>query len=117
MAILVVTVGVVTVTGSSYGVRAEPAASCTALSGTAWATAVWSCGHVPTLADAVTIPTGVTLTVAGAAEAGALTLTTSGTRLSLASNATLSIAGTLIVSPGVPYASLVIGSGWLRFVG
>ena len=61
-------------------------------------------------------PPGVTLTVAGAAEAGALTLTTSGTRLVLPATP-LSIAGTLIVSPGVPYASLVIGSGWLRFVG
>lgn len=116
-AIVMVAAGVVSVMGSNFGVRAEPAASCMAVSGTDWSTADWSCGHVPTTADTVTIPAGITLSISGAAEAGALTLTTSGTRLSLASNATLSIAGTLIVTPGVPYASLVTGSGWLRFVG
>ncbi len=117
VAIVVAAVGIAGLLGRGHAARAEATASCMPLAGTTWSAAVWSCGHVPTTADAVTIPSGMTLTVTGAAEAGALTLTTSGTRLSLGSGATLSIAGVLSTTPSDPYASLVTGSGWLRFVG
>lgn len=117
VAIAIAVIAIAGVMGGSHDARAAPLASCTPLAGTNWSTAVWSCGHVPTTADTVTIPAGMTLSVTGAAEAGTLTLATSGTRLALGSGATLSIAGTLAATPSDPYASLITGSGWLRFVG
>ncbi len=103
--------------GSGQRAQAAPQTACSPMSGTTWETAIWSCGRLPTLADTVTIPAGMTLTITGAAETGPLILTSSGTRLALGSGATLSIAGTLSSSPSAPSSSLITGSGWLRFVG
>jgi hypothetical protein len=82
-----------------------------------WATVGnWSCGHVPTNADAVRIPLSVTLTVGADSDVGDLTLETTGTRLSLGAGTTLNVYGTLVTT-GTTTSSNIIGSGRVRLVG
>lgn len=82
-----------------------------------WATVGnWSCGHVPTSADAVTIPLGVTLTLSGDSDVGDLTLATPGTRLMLGDATTLNIYGTLVTTSTTTSAT-ISGNGRVRLVG
>jgi hypothetical protein len=71
--------------------RAALAATCTAI-GTTWSSAAsWSCGHVPVAADAVIIPSGISITTAGNPTVLSVTVNTGGT---LALGGTLRVNGT-----------------------
>ncbi len=77
----------------------------------------WSCGRVPTSADAVTIPLGVTLTLNADGDVGDLTLAAqTGTRLSLGDGVTLNMYGALATISSTT-SSTITGNGRLRLVG
>lgn len=104
---------------ASFGQRARAATedTCQPAASEAWsAVANWSCGHLPTRADSVTIPIGVMLTVDGEAETGNLALASTGTRLTVNSGGAVNIAG-MLSSMSTPGVTLVTGAGVLRFVG
>lgn len=110
--------GVLVLAGVGRRLDAAPLDTCQPAATADWATAGnWSCGHVPTSADAVTVPLGVTLTLNADGDVGDLMLAAqTGTRLVLSDGVTLNAYGTIsTISSTIP--STITGNGRLRIVG
>lgn len=98
------------------------AASCSASKSGDWEKATtWSCGHVPTTGDNVTIGTGITVTVKGnnTDEIGNLSISgtldfTNGAKVSLGANSSVNIYTGGSITGGNPGAKLVFPSNTIK---